>query len=107
MSIRVAVIGAGQFGTFRMLFEGGTVVYRQRFDPEDVWRTVERERVTHTMLVPSQIVAILNAKRFDPSRFGEFPAGALDGHVAAAGVLEPAWRVSIEATVTPGSTSPK
>ena len=37
--------GAGQFGTFRMLFEGGTVVFRPRFDPEDVWRTIERERV--------------------------------------------------------------
>jgi acyl-CoA synthetase (AMP-forming)/AMP-acid ligase II len=37
--------GAGQFSTFRMLFEGGTVVYRPRFDPEDVWRTIERERV--------------------------------------------------------------
>ena len=37
--------GAGQFGTFRMLFEGGTVVFRPRFDPEDVWRTIEREQV--------------------------------------------------------------
>jgi acyl-CoA synthetase (AMP-forming)/AMP-acid ligase II len=37
--------GAGQFGSFRMLFEGGTVVYRPRFDPDDVWRTIERERV--------------------------------------------------------------
>jgi acyl-CoA synthetase (AMP-forming)/AMP-acid ligase II len=37
--------GAGQFGTYRMLFEGGTVVFRPRFDPEDVWRTIERERV--------------------------------------------------------------
>jgi acyl-CoA synthetase (AMP-forming)/AMP-acid ligase II len=37
--------GAGPFSTYRMLFEGGTVVYRPRFDPEDVWRTIERERV--------------------------------------------------------------
>jgi 3-oxocholest-4-en-26-oate---CoA ligase len=37
--------GAGQFSTFRMLFEGGTVVFRPRFDPDDVWRTIERERV--------------------------------------------------------------
>ncbi len=37
--------GAGQFSTFRMLFEGGTVVYRPHFDPDDVWRTIERERV--------------------------------------------------------------
>jgi acyl-CoA synthetase (AMP-forming)/AMP-acid ligase II len=37
--------GAGQFATFRMLFEGGTVVYRPRFDAEDVWRVIEREGV--------------------------------------------------------------
>ncbi|MDQ1467165.1 MAG: 3-oxocholest-4-en-26-oate---CoA ligase [Actinomycetota bacterium] len=37
--------GAGQFATFRMLFEGGTVVYRPRFDADDVWRVVEQERV--------------------------------------------------------------
>ena len=38
------------------------------FDAEAFIDTVERERVTHTMLVPSQIVAILNAKGFDPAR---------------------------------------
>ena len=32
------------------------------------------------------------AKRVDPSRFGKFPAGKLDGDVAATGVLDPAWQ---------------
>jgi translocation and assembly module TamB len=27
------------------------------------------------------------ATRFDPARFGDFPAGALDGHIVANGVL--------------------
>jgi acyl-CoA synthetase (AMP-forming)/AMP-acid ligase II len=31
-------------------------------------QTIERERVTHIMMVPSQIVALLNAPRFDPRR---------------------------------------
>jgi acyl-CoA synthetase (AMP-forming)/AMP-acid ligase II len=37
--------GAGQFFTYRMLFEGGTLVFRPRFDADDVWRTIEREGV--------------------------------------------------------------
>jgi translocation and assembly module TamB len=41
--------------------------------------------------------------RFDPSRFGAFPAGSLDGSVAARGVLSPAWDVAAEVTLRAGS----
>jgi len=47
---------------------GATFVIERAFDPEAVIATIERERVTHTMLVPSQIIAILNARGFDPAR---------------------------------------
>ena len=47
---------------------GGTFVVHRAFDADAFIETVERERVTHTMLVPSQIVAILDAPSFDPSR---------------------------------------
>ena len=47
---------------------GATFVIERAFDPEAVIATIERERVTHTMLVPSQIIAILNAGGFDPAR---------------------------------------
>ncbi len=47
---------------------GATYVVHRQFDAEAFITTVERERVTHTMLVPSQIIAILNAAGFDPSR---------------------------------------
>ena len=47
---------------------GATYVLHRAFDAEAFVDTVERERVTHTMLVPSQIIAILNAKGFDPAR---------------------------------------
>jgi len=47
---------------------GATYVVERAFAPEAFIATVERERVTHTMLVPSQIIAILNAKRFDAAR---------------------------------------
>ncbi len=53
---------------FPSFMVGATYVLHRAFDAEAFIATVERERVTHTMLVPSQIIAILNAKGFDPSR---------------------------------------
>jgi acyl-CoA synthetase (AMP-forming)/AMP-acid ligase II len=47
---------------------GATLVLHRAFDAEAFIATIARERVTHTMLVPSQIIAILNARGFDPSR---------------------------------------
>ena len=51
-----------------MLFLGATYVLQERFDPVAFIETVERERVTHVMMVPSQILALLNAPNFDPAR---------------------------------------
>jgi len=53
---------------FPAFMVGATYVLHRAFDAGAFIETVERERVTHTMLVPSQIVAILNTKCFDPSR---------------------------------------
>ena len=47
---------------------GATFIVHRAFDPVAFVETVARERVTHTMLVPSQIVAILEAPGFDPAR---------------------------------------
>ncbi|MFO1412652.1 MAG: AMP-binding protein [Burkholderiales bacterium] len=47
---------------------GATYVLQRAFDAEAFIAAVEAERVTHTMLVPSQIIAILNARGFDPAR---------------------------------------
>jgi 3-oxocholest-4-en-26-oate---CoA ligase len=37
--------GAGQMGVLRCLFEGATAVITDTFDADEVWRTVQRERV--------------------------------------------------------------
>jgi acyl-CoA synthetase (AMP-forming)/AMP-acid ligase II len=47
---------------------GATYILHRAFDAEAFIATVERERVTHTMLVPSQVIAILNARGFDAAR---------------------------------------
>jgi acyl-CoA synthetase (AMP-forming)/AMP-acid ligase II len=39
--------GAAQWGFFRMAFEGNQVVFLRKFDAQQVWRTVERERINN------------------------------------------------------------
>ncbi|MBK6803616.1 MAG: translocation/assembly module TamB domain-containing protein [Betaproteobacteria bacterium] len=41
--------------------------------------------------------------RFDPSRFGAFPKGSLDGRVSATGALAAPWRADIDASIADGS----
>lgn len=43
---------------------GCTYILHERFDPVAFIETVRRERVTHLMMVPSQIVALMNAPNF-------------------------------------------
>jgi long-chain acyl-CoA synthetase len=50
------------------VMNGATYVLQRAFDAEAFIETVERERVTHTMLVPAQIIAILDARGFDAAR---------------------------------------
>ncbi len=47
--------------------------------------------------------ATLQAERFDPSRFGAFPAGALSGTLKAEGVLRPDWKGTASLTLAQGS----
>ena len=42
--------GACQWGMLGMLFQGNTVTLTPRFDPDDVWATVEREKVNAIMI---------------------------------------------------------
>jgi acyl-CoA synthetase (AMP-forming)/AMP-acid ligase II len=45
MPVAPLMHGAGQFGTMNGLFSGNTVVLIRKFDPHEVWRTIEREKV--------------------------------------------------------------
>ena len=46
------------------IFIGATYVLLSRFDPVEYIETVAREKVTHVMLVPAQIIALLEAPNF-------------------------------------------
>lgn len=49
---------------------GCTYILQKRFDPVAFIATVEREKVTHVMMVPSQIVAVMNAPNFSAAALG-------------------------------------
>lgn len=62
-----AIVFNGAFVTLMpAFFAGATYLLEHQFNPQKVIETIQRERVTHIMLVPSQIVAILHAPNFSP-----------------------------------------
>ena len=50
------------------MYLGATYILHQKFDPAEVLKTIDQEKVTHIVMVPSQIVALLNYPDFDPKR---------------------------------------
>lgn len=48
-------------------FLGATYIFHRQFDPVAAIGTIAREKVTHLKMVPSQIVALLNAPNFSNS----------------------------------------
>jgi acyl-CoA synthetase (AMP-forming)/AMP-acid ligase II len=64
-----AIIFNGAFITLMASFYlGGTYVLARQFDADGMIDTIERERITHIMVVPSQIIALFNSPRFDAAR---------------------------------------
>ena len=48
------------------MYLGATYILHEAFNAERVIRDIERERVTHVVMVPAQIIAILNSPAFTP-----------------------------------------
>ena len=55
-----SIVFNGAFVTLMpCFFLGATYVMMKQFDPGEMIKTIEREKVTHTMMVPGQIIAML------------------------------------------------
>ncbi|MDS4029771.1 MAG: AMP-binding protein [Candidatus Contendobacter sp.] len=50
------------------MFLGCSYILHEAFDPDAVIDAIEREKATHVLMVPSQIIAILNSPAFRPER---------------------------------------
>jgi len=64
-----AIVFNGAYVTLMPTFYlGGTYVLLKQFDADATIAAIERERITHIMLVPTQIIAILASKQYRPER---------------------------------------
>ncbi len=50
------------------MFLGATYILHKSFSAEVVIADIEKEKVTHIIMVPAQIIAILNSPAFDPKK---------------------------------------
>lgn len=55
-------------------FLAGTYILHEAFDPEAILKTIESEKVTHMVMVPSQILALLDCPTFSPERIASLEA---------------------------------
>ncbi len=50
------------------MYLGAKYILHKSFNAEDVIADIEKEKVTHIVMVPAQIIAILNSPAFDPEK---------------------------------------
>jgi len=50
------------------MYLGATYILHQSFNAEAVIADIEKEKVTHVVMVPAQIIALLNSPAFDPQK---------------------------------------
>jgi acyl-CoA synthetase (AMP-forming)/AMP-acid ligase II len=66
-----AIVFNGAFVTLMPSFYlGGTYILQRAFDAARLIETIARERVTHVMLVPAQVVALFNDPSYSPEKLG-------------------------------------
>ena len=64
-----AIVFNGAFVTLMPCFYlGARYVLQRQFDADQAIELIERERVTHIMMVPAQIIALLDSPKFAPEK---------------------------------------
>jgi len=85
-SVALATTSLYSNGTWFMLlpplFLGATIVIMEQFDPRSLLELIERERVTHTFMVPTQFIGTLDHPGFD-----DFDLSSLETMVSAGSPL--------------------
>lgn len=65
------------------IFSGATLIMANRFHPEDTLRLIEREKITHTLLVPTTLIDLMAFPEF-----GKYNINSLK-YIASAGAVVP------------------
>ena len=65
-----AIIFNGAFvDLMSTVYTGAAYILLESFDPESFIETIEKEKVTHVIMVPAQVIAVLNSPSFSPEKF--------------------------------------
>lgn len=81
LTISPLIHGAAQWAAFGNLFTGGAIVLMTQFDPDEVWRTIERHKAQIVLVVGDAMARPL----LDTYRAGDYDASslvALSSHAA-------------------------
>ena len=88
--------------TFTVTMVGGTHTFVPRFDPATVMRIIQERRVTHSILVPAMIAAIVNAPAIGDYDLVVADHAALRRPVDLGGGAPPRARVPARLRLRPG-----
>jgi acyl-CoA synthetase (AMP-forming)/AMP-acid ligase II len=64
----VIVFNGAMLDLMPWMFLGATYILHESFNAEAVIADIEKEKVTHVVMVPAQIIAILNSPAFEPAK---------------------------------------
>lgn len=78
------------------LFAGGTLVVLPEYNPRAFLETVERERITHTFMVPAQFIMTLAEPEFD-----RFDLSSIETVLCAGSALRPDTKAEVLTRLTP------
>jgi acyl-CoA synthetase (AMP-forming)/AMP-acid ligase II len=81
--------GAAQWGTLGQMFQGNTIVLVRRFDPQEIWRTVEREGA-NMMLITGDAMGRPLIEALDEPEAASCDASSLLAVSSSAAVFSPA-----------------
>ncbi len=87
---------AGRSFTLGIIYYGGTMILHERFDAEEVLRTIERDKVTYVGAVPvmcERMLHVLESKKYDTS--------SLRCLAITGGKVHPAVLESLQKNLTP------
>jgi acyl-CoA synthetase (AMP-forming)/AMP-acid ligase II len=96
---------AGRGSVMSILYLGGTIFIQEKFDPDRFLHTIEHERITYTMLVPTLCERLLRHERLDEYRRSSLRyLGITGGHLSPELARETRRRVCADLSEAYAST---
>ena len=76
------------------IYAGGTIVIERRFTPEQCFETIQRERITHSAMVPLQYQKLVESPALN-----EYDLSSLSAYMCCGSPLSPALKAAVMETL--------